>query len=175
MRHSTRRARVEFLFESRPIIIKAEQEVLLDDVEQEIITQPKNNNNKTSSDAKEKGKTLLDIPVAGICSQNCELARLAWTRNCEVVASVCRPQQYHCQPHNNIPANNIQHLPEQQLPTMLGVVASVFTCRSVITSNKSNKEYISFSDMTPYSRGKTKTRVNTRVNTIEYELICLQI
>ena len=101
MRHSTRRARVEFLFESRPIIIKAEQEVLLD-IEQEIITQPKNNNNKTSTDTKEKGKTLLDIPVAGICSQNCELARPAWTRNCEVVASVCRPQQHHCQPHNNI-------------------------------------------------------------------------
>lgn len=171
MRHSTRRARVEFLFESRPIIIKAEQEVLLD-IEQEIITQPKNNNNKTSTDTKEKGKTLLDIPVAGICSQNCELARPAWTRNCEVVASVCRPQQHHCQPHNNIPANNIQHQPEQQLPTRLGVVASVFTCRSVITSNK---EYISFSDMTPHSHGKTKTRVNTRVNTIEYELICLQI
>ena len=84
----------------------------------------------------------------------CKLARPAWTRNCEVVASVCRPQQHHCQPHNNIPANNIQHQPEQQLPTRLGVVASVFTCRSVITSNK---EYISFSDMTPYSHGKTKT------------------
>lgn len=61
--------------------------------------------------------------------------------------------------HNNTTANPT---------TTLGVVASVFTCRSVITSNK---EYISFSDMTPHSHGKTKTRVNTRVNTMEYELM----
>ena len=73
-------------------------------------------------------RNALDIPVAGIFAKIVSLrAQLG-----REIAKLLHPLAH----HNNTTANNIQHLPEQQLSTILGVVPSVCTCRSEITSNK---------------------------------------
>ena len=81
----------------------AEQEVLFDDIEQEIITPPRNGNKKTRTDAKEKGTSrnrYTRYHRRQYLRKNRELVRPAWKRNCKVVAPVCTPlPTHHFQQH----------------------------------------------------------------------------
>ena len=111
-----------------------------------LITPPRNGSKKTSTDAKEKGKTFKRYTryLRRLYSHKKLWAeRPAWTWYC---CCICL----------HITANNNQHLPGQQLPKMPGVVASVWTYLFIYFIFH-NKDYTSITLYKDVARGPQET------------------
>ena len=129
-------------YQSKIIIIMPEQEVFLDEIEQEIKTPPRNDNEKTSTEAKVKGKTrkryTLDIPVADIRAKRVSLCAQLGRK----ITKLLYPLAHHCQQHSTsagaITPNNVGSCCVCLHVALISIVSSLTSLKFSLDTVSSN-------------------------------------